>query len=212
MTDSQVSAQNKVEYGFRNLVAWPVTKDGQEDGAWQWGDPIRALGTVKSSLAPSGTSGTMYAEDGDFFTAAANTGYEGDIELANFPDEFLITCLGYKRDERGGLVEDAEALPKPFAMAYEVQGDAKKRRNVFYYCTATRISGDDKTIEESISPETKKATVKCKPVRIGDVTTPKYSLFSDTADKEAWDGFYKKPVLPKFAAEGSSGEPSGPTE
>ncbi len=208
MTESQIAAaQNRVEYGFRHLVVWPLVKSGEDDGVWEWGDPIRALGTVKASMAPSGTSGSMYAEDSDFFTAAANTGYEGDIELANFPDEFYIQCLGYRRDERGGLVEDAEALPRPFAMGYEVQGDAKKRRNVFYYCTASRTSGDDKTVEESVSPETKKATVKCKPIRIGDVITPKYSLFSDTSDKAAWDGFYDKPVVPKFAS-----DPTVPSE
>ena len=97
-------------------------------------------------------------------------------------------------------MEDAEALPKPFAMAYEVQGDAKKRRNIFYYCMPARVSGDDKTIEESISPETKKCTVKCKPVKIGDMVTPKYSLYSDTADQEAWESFYQTPCTPKFTA------------
>lgn len=203
MTNEQPAAgtvQNKVEYGFRNLVTWPIVKDGSEDGVWEWGSPIRALGTVKSTLAPAGTSSTMYAEDGDFFSSAANNGYEGDLELANFPDEFYIAYLGYKRDERGGIAEDARALPKPFAMAYEVQGDAKQRRNIFYHCTPSRTSGDDKTIEESISPETKKCTVKCKPVKIGNMVTPKYSLYSDTADQEAWESFYQTPCTPKFTA------------
>ena len=40
--------------------------------------------------------------------------------------------------------------------------------------------------------------MKCKPVKVGNMVTPKYSLYSDTADQEAWESFYQTPCTPKF--------------
>lgn len=192
---------NKVEFGFRNVVVFPMTKD--EDNAYEWDEdnPIRVPGTVMASLAPSGSSSPFYAEDGEFFNSPANTGWEGDMEMANFPDEFYVRCLGWRIDKNGALVEDAEALPKPFAMACEVQGDAAARRNVFYKCTATRPAKEMKTIEENITPQTKKTTLKAVPARVNGVKGATASLPASTTNKEAYNDFFKSVYKPEYEAE-----------
>lgn len=192
---------NKVVFGFRNVVVFPMTRD--EDGAYEWDEesPIRVPGTVSVALSPSGSSSPFYAEDGEYFNAPANTGYEGDMEMANFPDEFYVRCLGWKLDRNGALVEDSEALPKPFAMAYEVQGDVKARRIVNYKCTATRPADEAKTKEETITPQTKKTTIKVTPATVNGVKSAKAVLPADTPNKEAYENFFKSVYKPEFDVE-----------
>lgn len=197
-TETTALAANKVEYGFRNVTIFPMTKDDDGDCEWDEENLIRVPGTVNISLAPSGSSNPFYAEDGEFFNSPANTGWEGDMEMANFPDEFYVACLGWKRDKNGALVEDAEALPKPFAMAFEVQGDAAARRNVFFKCTATRPAKEAKTIEENITPQTKKTTIKAVPVTVNGVKGSTASLPADTSNDEAYKNFFKSVYKPQY--------------
>lgn len=193
-------ASNKVTFGFKNVTCFEMTKD--EDGAYEWDekDPVRVPGTVNLSLSPTGSSSPFYAEDGEYFNAPANTGWEGDMEMANFPDEFYVRFLGWKKDANGALVEDSEALPKPFAMAFEVQGDAAARRTVFFKCTATRPADEAKTKEETISPQTKKTTLKASPALVNGVKGAKATLPADTPNKEAYENFYKSVYKPTYDA------------
>lgn len=196
---TEAIADNTVEFGFRNVTIFPMTKN--VEGAYEWDEehPIRVPGTVNIALSPSGSSSPFYAEDGEFFNAPANTGWEGDMEMANFPDEFYVRCLGWKVDKNGALVEDAEALPKPFAMASEVQGDRKARRTVFYKCTATRTAHEAKTKEENITPQTKKTTIKALPALVNGVKGAKATLPADTPNQKAYEDFYKSVYIPEYA-------------
>lgn len=207
MTDTET---NKVVFGLENVTIFPKAGD------LQWDAPFPLLGAVNLSLSPSGSSSPFYADNKLFYNSVANTGWSGDLEMAKFPDEFYVKCLGWKKDARGGLVEVSDAVPAPFAIAFEVSGDKEKRRVVYYECTCTRPADEAKTKEETVTPNTQKTTITAVPVKFPEVETARYVLPAGTEDKEAYDGFYDRVVEPKMTAdaatppeEGVSDEPGG---
>lgn len=185
---------DKVLYGLENVTIFPKT------GENAWGDPIKIPGAVSLALNPSGSTNALFADNKKYFNSIANTGWEGDLEMVMFPDEFYIAALGWKLDGRGGLVEVSDAVPRPFALAFEVSGDAHKRRVVFYECTATRPASEAKTTEDTTTPQTQKSTVTAVPVKFPKVTTARYVLPASTDDRASFDGFYEEVVVPKFDA------------
>lgn len=185
---------DKVLFGLENVTIFPKT------GENAWGDPIKIPGAINLALNPSGSTNALFADNKKYYNSIANTGWEGDLEMVMFPDEFYIAALGWKHDERGGLVEVSDAVPKPFALAFEVSGDAQKRRVVFYECTATRPASEAKTTEDTTTPQTQKSTVTAVPVKFPKVTAARYVLPASTDDKTSFDGFYESVVTPKFEA------------
>lgn len=188
-------AGDKVLFGLENVTIFPKT------GENVWGNPIRIPGAINLALNPSGSTNALFADNKKYFNSIANTGWEGDLEMVMFPDEFYIAALGWKHDDRGGLVEVSDAVPKPFALAFEVSGDIQKRRVVFFECTATRPASEAKTTEDTTTPQTQKSTVTAVPVKFPKVTTARYVLPASTDDKTSFEGFYESVVMPKFEAE-----------
>lgn len=195
MTESATATQtdDKVLFGLENLTIFPKT------GKNTWGTPIPIPGAVDVALNPSGSSSPFYADNTIFYNSISNTGWSGDIEMAKFPDEFYIHCLGWKKDDNGALVEVSDAAAKEFAMAFEVSGDLKGRRVVFYECTATRPATEAHTKEESTTPKTQKSTITAAPVKFPKVTTARTVLPYSEAAKEAWESFYESVYTPVFA-------------
>lgn len=191
-------AGDKVLFGLENVTIFPKT------GENTWSNPIRIPGAINLALNPSGSTNALFADNKKYFNSIANTGWEGDLEMVMFPDEFYIAALGWKHDDRGGLVEVSDAVPKPFALAFEVSGDIQKRRVVFFECTATRPASEAKTTEDTTTPQTQKSTVTAVPVKFPKVTTARYVLPASTDDKTSFEGFYESVVMPKFEAEAAA--------
>lgn len=194
MTNTQ-NDTNKVRFGLSNVTVWPKTGDNT------WGEPIAIPGAVSMSANPEGSTDPFYADNGKYYVANSNNGWAGDLEMAKFPDEYYVAVLGWKIDDNGALVEVSDAVPQPFALGYEINGDKHNRRNVFYECTATRPVADVKTTEASATPVTEKSTITAVPVDFGSVKTARYSLPYKESNKEVWDSFFTEVVTPSFAAE-----------
>lgn len=192
-----MAKKNKVNFGLKKATFFPVTEDGH-------GTAIQALGAVNVSMAPSGSSNPFYAEDTNFYNTVSNTGWSGDLEVANLPDEFFTECLGWMKDKNGALVEVSDAVPRKFAFAFEVMGDQAKRRNVFYSCTATRPNADGATTEESATPKTQTVTITAVPKEIdcggATVYTARAIFQEDTTDAESWANFWTKVCMPALDA------------
>ena len=111
-------------------------------------------GAVSLSTDPAGETTPFYADNIKYYISTSNQGYTGDLEIAMTPDEFLTQILGQIADTNGALFESADDVNARFALMGEIDGDKKKRRFVYFDCTATRPSATMQTKEESTDPQT----------------------------------------------------------
>ena len=148
---------NKIKYGISRCYYAVCTL--ASNGSATYGAPKALPGAVSLSLDAQGDTNKFYADNIVYYTTVANNGYEGDLELAKIPDDFLKDCLGYAADVNGVLFEDAGAAPGHFALIFQFEGDAHAKRHVLYNCVATRPSVSGSTKEESIEPQTETISI-----------------------------------------------------
>jgi phi13 family phage major tail protein len=164
---------NKVKFGLKNV--YYATATVAEDGTFSYSTPVAIKGAVKMSLKHKGDSEDFYADDAPFYTLNNNNGYSGDFEFALVPDQLKIDCMGYSKDSNNSIYEDANAEIKPFALMYEVSGDASKTKFVYYNCSASRPDDEADTTGEKKTVKTEKLTISAKKRPDGKVkfyTTP----------------------------------------
>lgn len=148
---------NKIKYGISRCYYAVATI--ASNGSATYGSPKALPGAVSLSLDAQGETTPFYADNIVYYTTVANNGYEGDLELAKIPDDFLKDCLGYTVDHNNVLFEDAGAQAKHFALMFQFEGDAHAKRHVLYNCVATRPSVSGATKEASIEPQTETITI-----------------------------------------------------
>lgn len=156
---------NKIKYGIKNVYYAVATDDGQ--GVLTYATPVALKGAVSLSLDAQGDTNTFYADNIAYFTATANNGYQGDLELALIPDDFRTAILGETLNTDGIYVEKADDKAKEFALLFQFEGDENATRHCLYRCTASRPSVASATQEESIEPQTESITITAMP-RIND--------------------------------------------
>ena len=120
-------------------------------------------GAVGLNADPEGDTTPFYADNIKYYIATSNQGYSGDLEIAITPEQFLIEILGQMKDKNGALFENADDVTARFALMGEIEGDAKKRRFVYFDCTATRPKTENKTKEESTDPQTDTISITMSP-------------------------------------------------
>ncbi len=177
-------AENKVKFGLKNVHYATITEG--EDGTITYGTPKRLLGGVNLSLSAQGESSEFYADDILFYATAANTGYQGDLEVARIPQSFREDILKDVVDPNTGvLYENAAAEPAHFALLFEFSGDQHAVRHVMYDCTVTRPSVASSTTTNVKEPVTDTMQITAVPRADGIVkgsTTDK----TPTATYNSW--------------------------
>lgn len=173
-----------VLYGIRKVY---VAKLTETDGTITYGTPFAVEGAVGFSPDPQGENTTFYADDKIYYRKVQNNGYEGDLELAITPKEFLKQILGRTEDSNGVVVENADDETARFALMFEAEGDPKNRRFVYWDCTSSRPSREHSTTEDSIEVGTETLTITIAP-RSTDNAVGGYIELSDTnsAVYNAW--------------------------
>lgn len=153
---------NKITYGVSNVHVWPITATS-DAGVPTYGTKIKMPGATEVSLEAEGEIVKIYGDNIVYYSTEANNGYSGDITLLNIPESFLTDVLGQTTDSNGVLVEDASAISKEFAIAFEFEGDVSKRRHVLYRCSAGRPQIASQTKEDSIEANTYQLSIEAMP-------------------------------------------------
>lgn len=200
--------KNKVRYGLKNCYYAKATFD--EDGNVTYDTPVRLPGAVSLSLDPEGEVENFYADDIVYVVLNNNAGYEGNLELALIPEEFLKDILGEEEDTNGVLLENANTTFERFALLFEFTGDQHAIRHVFYCCSASRPSQEGETKEDEKEVQTEELSIIASPLANGYVKT-KTTVNTSKAIYDAWyDAVYMPPADTGEETDDESGdEPAG---
>lgn len=152
-------ASSKVKYGLSNV--YYALK--QASTSTPYATPVAIPGAVSISMEPQGELTKFYADNGVYWQASSNLGYEGDLEMAKFPKEFLTDIFGFTAGTNGIVAEYDNIQPVEFALLFEFAGDADHTRYAFYNCIATRPNVNGETTNETVEPTTETMTISAVP-------------------------------------------------
>ncbi len=147
--------ENKVVFGLKKVH---IAKLIETDGAITYDTPFALPGAVNLTLDKEGATAIFRADDSDYYRRPSNNGYSGSLEVADVIEKFLTDILGQYKDVNGAIGENAEDVVSRFALMFEIDGDKRKRRIVFYDCLAERPSVNPSTTEQD-DPGVKTATM-----------------------------------------------------
>ncbi len=189
-------ANNKVKFGLSNVHIAKIT---EADGEITYGTPFAMPGAVSLTAEPEGETTPFYADNIQYYVAVANNGYTGDLEIAMTPKEFLTQILGQEEDTNGALFESSDDVNARFALMGEIEGDVKKRRFIYYDCTAARPSAEMNTVEDTKEPQTDTISITMTP-RSSDKVI-KAVIEPNETNQDVYDTFFTK-VYEKNATAG----------
>lgn len=184
---------NKVRFNLKNVHYARLTFSAS--GNPVFGTPIAIPGAVSLALNANGTPENFYADGGVYYVINNNQGYNGDLEMALFPQGFRIDAMGEELDSNGVLVEQSEQELGHFALLFEFDGDENHIRHVLYNCTASRPGINGRTNEATKQVQTETMTLNANPLPDGRV---KARTGEDT-DSTIYDGWYESVYLPVMA-------------
>ena len=180
-------SENKVKFGLSNVYIAKIT---ETDGEITYGTPFAMPGARSLTADPEGETTPFYADNIKYYIATSNQGYTGDLEIAMLVKEFFTQILGQEEDTNGALFESADDVTARFALMGEIDGDVKKRRFVYFDCTATRPSAEMNTVEESKEPQTDTVSITMSP-RSTDKAI-KAVIEPNETNQAVYDTFFKK--------------------
>lgn len=185
---------NKVKFNLKNAHYALLTLG--EDGSPTYAAPVPMPGSVSISLDANGEPENFYADGVAYYVINNNMGYDGDLELAMIPESFRTDVLREELDNKGVLIENADAELAAFALLFEFDGDQKHIRHVLYNCSASRPGIEGKTNEDSKEVQTETLTVKATPLVNGVVK----AKTGNTTDATVYANWYKAVYLPTTEA------------
>ena len=137
---------NTVKFGLSNVHYATLEVTG---GVYTYGTPKKLLGGVKISLSPLGSDNPFYADNIMFYNEEVNQGYEGSLEIALLSDEFKADILGELSPAAGLKLEVGNAINKPFALGFQLDGDQSGTKYWLYHSTAKRPKVESGTNTDS---------------------------------------------------------------
>lgn len=159
--------ENKVQFNLKNVHYAPMTATGETPA---WGTPVKVPGAVSLSLEQQGELTKFYADGIVYWQSSSNNGYEGDLEMAMFPDQMLIDIWNMEKAATDNvLIENAFKEPVPFALLFQIDGDKEDRLYCLYNCSATRPSVGGQTTTETKEPQTQSCTISAAPLESGNI-------------------------------------------
>lgn len=151
-------AEGKVQFNLKNVhyAVYDVATN-------TYTAPVAIPGAVSLALDPQGEITPFYADGIIYYQSVIDNGYSGDLEVAKFPEQMLQDVWGMALNTDKILVEKSDVEPKPFALLYQIDGDATDSLYCLYNCTGTRPGIGSATSTETKEPHTQKSTVSAVP-------------------------------------------------
>lgn len=180
-------SENKVRFNLKN-VHYSVLTETEQSGSvtYSYATPVAIKGAVSLDLAQEGEVSPFYADGVVFYRSVANNGYSGSLEMARFSDQMLQDVWG---DTLGStskvLTEKANVQPKPFALLYQIDGDADEEYYCLYNVIGTRPSIGSQTNEDTVEPQTQSSDISAIPLSDYRVLA-RTTASTPSATKTAW--------------------------
>lgn len=152
--------ENKVRFNLLNVHYAKRTGN-------TYATPVPIPGAVSLDLSQEGESEAFYADGVKYYVSVSNNGYSGSLEVAKYPEAMLKDIFGFTEDTNHVLVESNDAVICPFALLFQIDGDATPELYTLYNVTATRPNINSKTNEGTKTPNTQSVDVDCAPNESG---------------------------------------------
>lgn len=187
-------SQNKVTFGLEKVHIAFLNTDG---AAPVWGQPRHIPGAVNFAPEPQGENSSFAADNNTaYWSADSNDGYNADLQMALVPDDVLAGMLGWEIDSNGMLVENADGKQKPFALMFEVKGDQKNRRSVYYNCVASRPGKEHATKAGAVEPSTDTLSLRIMPIEVNGKNIVKGTIELNDTNAAIYNAFFNAVTLP----------------
>ncbi len=191
---------NKVKFGLSNVHYAPITAYDKKTETYTYGEVKKLPGSVNLTMDPEGSSEPFYADNITFFTAQANAGYSGDLEIAMITDDFRTEILGEEKNADGVMIESADANGKEFALMFQIEGNEYPKKYIMWRCSVGRPSINGKTKEDKITPETDTLNITSMP-RENDHKIKGY-VENSAESKTVFENWFKEVYQPKAETSG----------
>lgn len=157
-------AENKVRFGLKN-VHYAILTEGSSNA---WATPVAVPGAVSLDLSANVASEDFYADNVAYYRTFANNGYTGTLEMAKISEAMLSDIWGMTADASGVIREKTGVEPKPFALLFEIDGDAEGELNLLYRCLpSSKPTAGSQTTEETAAPVTQSFDFSALPLVTG---------------------------------------------
>ena len=106
--------------------------------------------------------------------------------MARYPEQMLKDIWGYIENEADHVItENANVEPKPFALLYQIDGDADNQLYCLYNCTGTRPGIGGTTNTATKEPQTQSSNISAAALEDGKVLARTTSKTPDEV-RRAW--------------------------
>lgn len=190
------TGENKVQFNLKNVHYAKITALTPEPA---WDSPVAVPGAVSLALEQQGEITKFYADGIIYWQSSSNNGYEGDLEMARFPDQMVQDLWGDTLSATDNvLIENANTQPSSFALLFQIDGDTTNSLYCMYNCVGTRPNIEAETTSESKEPKTQKSTISAAPLPNGYVR----ARTTATTTEEVTKAWFDKVYMPAAAGVG----------
>lgn len=183
----QTPKKNKVQFNLKNVHYALLTENITENAiTYSWGTPVHVPGAVSLSLDAQSELNPFYADGIVYYQSVSQNGYQGDLEMAKFPDGMLVDVWGLTLGSTSKvLTENIEHEPKAFALLFQIDGDSDHEYYVLYNCKGTKPGIASETNTDTKTPHTQSSTISANPLENGNVFA-RTTNETPSATKEGW--------------------------
>ena len=156
--------ENKVVFGLEK-VAFAIATIAA-DGTATYASPVMCPGARSIALEAQGDLTPWYADNIAYYVADDFNSYQGDLEVAKFPDALMSSIWHEATAANGVRYEEVGTEAVHFALLFEFKGDVEKVRHVFYNCTGTRPAVSSSTKEDTTEPQTSTTSITATSIHV----------------------------------------------